>query len=206
MEGGLPGPAQDVGLNAVPRLGKKAALPRAMPSFTSNYLPDTSLPRYLKAKEMLKRAPAAPEAPDMRELSWHLGKRAPWTGAWANVMWKPDAMQQPISKRMAVPSDWEWGHVGRAPQGFRFADTHNDFLTRDLLFKRSEANFSGDGREKRVPEMVQEEKPEASATTEEKEETPKDTGVYRYGQNFVEESAIYPRDREGIQTILSRIQ
>ena len=38
--------------------------------------------------------------------SWHFGrKRSPWTGSWANIVWKPEAVNtNTAEKRKALPS------------------------------------------------------------------------------------------------------
>merc|ERR1712147_88643 len=45
----------------------------------------------------------------------------------------------PGNKRTAVPSDWGSGYNNllRAPQGFRFHSGGQDYMARDLLFKRA---------------------------------------------------------------------
>ena len=67
------------------------------------------------------------------------GKRAPWTSSWANIMVKPEAMYKGESKRMAIPSDWGAGYDNllRSPQGFRFHSGGQDYMARDLMFKRA---------------------------------------------------------------------
>ena len=68
------------------------------------------------------------------------GKRRPWTSSWANIMVKPASLyQKSPGKRTAVPSDWGSGYDNllRSPQGFRFHSGGQDYLARDLLFKRA---------------------------------------------------------------------
>lgn len=202
MEGNNNKLGHDASLNAVPRLGKKAALPREMPSFTSNYLPGSSLPEFLKGKPLLKRAPESPEVADIpREFSWHLGKRAPWTGAWANIMWKPQRLLEQAPKRsaMAVPSEWEWNNFGRQMKGFRYADPHHDFLSRDVLYKRADMQMDTESQKsKRVPEVPQ----EVAVSQDEGE-----SGAFQFGPQLFDESNLYPHDREDFTTtILTRVQ
>ena len=121
--------------NAVPRMGKKAAAPVEVPSFTSGFLPP-SYPRYMLQQRYTKREAARP-----RLTSWQLGKRSPWTGAWANIVWQPAEIREAAAntKRSAVPNDWNspWENTIRSPQGFRFTQGSPDWLSRDLLYKGS---------------------------------------------------------------------
>ena len=78
-------------------------------------------------------------------------KRAPWTSSWANIMTKPAAMYQNnqgkrdsgavwgvgVGKRTAQGRGaWGYDNLLRAPQGFRFHSGGQDYLARDLMFKR----------------------------------------------------------------------
>merc|ERR1712192_315623 len=58
---------------------------------------------------------------------------------WASMMVKPASLYQNKPKRTAVPSDWGSGYDNllRSPQGFRFLSGGQDYLAKDLLFKRA---------------------------------------------------------------------
>lgn len=75
-------------------------------------------------------------------------KRAPWTGSWANIVFKPSALQTAPRqgkrgveevKRSAHPNDWSnanWGNL-RTRQGFRLHDGGSDYLDNSVMYKRS---------------------------------------------------------------------
>jgi len=151
------------GLNSVPMMGRKRM---DVPSFTSGFLPP-SYPKHMRIRQNKretdeKRSPwtgawanimAAKPASMYQNIPG--GKRSPWSGSWANLLVKPDEVrvnsaQQSsgkrasswtdlIAKRSAVPSDWRLGfdNLLRAPQGFRFHSGGQDYLSRDLMYKRS---------------------------------------------------------------------
>lgn len=137
--------------NSVPHLGKKSASPVEVPSFTSGFLPPT-YPKYMRSRfNKRERFPATWQLGKREPWTEHVvniqygqpendsadvpEKRAPWTGAWANIVWKPSDLQksalvpgkrapwtsawgalpQPThtqsfsrsaSKRSAIPNDW----------------------------------------------------------------------------------------------------
>ena len=74
-----------------------------IPSFTSGFLP-LKYPSYLRTKVGKREDSDASSsyAPD----SWHFGrKRAPWTGAWANIVWRPEGIDlKTPEKRDPQPS------------------------------------------------------------------------------------------------------
>jgi len=166
--------------NSVPHLGKKSASPLDVPSFTSGFLPPT-YPKYVKSRynkrerfpaswQIGKRVPWTDHMVDIKygtlgddERNSGPEKRAPWTGAWANAVWKPPTMHksqkkaswtsawgallQPTitkgypsrdGKRSAIPNDWNspWENMVRSPIGFRFNDAGHNFLSRDVMYKR----------------------------------------------------------------------
>ena len=60
-----------------------------IPSFTSGFLP-LKYPSYLRNK-VGKREDSERSA--SYADSWHFGKkRSPWTGAWANIVWRPEGV------------------------------------------------------------------------------------------------------------------
>ena len=60
-----------------------------IPSFTSGFLP-LKYPSYLRNK-VGKREDS--ERSSSFADSWHFGKkRSPWTGAWANIVWRPEGV------------------------------------------------------------------------------------------------------------------
>ena len=139
---------ETAGLNSVPMMGRKRA-PIDLPSFTSGFLPP-KYPKYMRVRTNKrgeeKTSLAATWASIMgsRPASMYNnvpGKRRPWTSSWANIMVKPASLYQnsPPGKRTAVPSDWGSGYDNllRSPQGFRFHSGGQDYLARDLLFKRA---------------------------------------------------------------------
>ena len=72
-----------------------------IPSFTSGFMP-LEYPSYLRNK-VGKREDSEPSA---YVDSWHFGKkRSPWTGAWANIVWRPeDVDPKKPEKRGPQPS------------------------------------------------------------------------------------------------------
>ena len=140
---------ETAGLNSVPMMGRKRA-PIDLPSFTSGFLPP-KYPKYMRVRtnkrgEEEKTSLAATWASIMGSKPASMynnvpGKRRPWTSSWANIMVKPASLYQnsPPGKRTAVPSDWGSGYDNllRSPQGFRFHSGGQDYLARDLLFKRA---------------------------------------------------------------------
>jgi len=151
LEGPGQGLLDNAGLNSVPMLGKKRA-PMDLPSFTSGFLPPAH-PKYMRLRtnnpkrDEEKRAPwtgawanimaAKPEAMYRNQG----GKRMPWSGNWASLMAQPQSTNAgaPATKRSAVASDWNIGYNNllRAPQGFRFHSGGQDYLLRDLMYKRA---------------------------------------------------------------------
>lgn len=77
-------------------------------------------------------------------------KRAPWTGSWANIVFKPSTLEtnprqgkrsgvQEV-KRSAHPNDWSnanWGNLMRTRQGFRLHDGGSDYLDNSVMYKRT---------------------------------------------------------------------
>ena len=165
------------GLNSVPMMGRKRA-PIDLPSFTSGFLPP-KYPKYMRVRPNKRAEEEEGEKPSLA-TTWASimgnrpasmfnnvpGKRRPWTSSWANIMVKPASLYQakPGNKRTAVPSDWGSGYDNllRAPQGFRFHSGGQDYMARDLLFKRAKEVAMP------VPEKKAEEK------KEEQEETKKE--------------------------------
>ena len=133
---------ETAGLNSVPMMGRKRA-PIDLPSFTSGFLPP-KYPKYMRVRTN-KRDLAATWASIMGSKPASMynnvpGKRRPWTSSWANIMVKPASLyQNKQTKRTAVPSDWGSGYDNllRSPQGFRFHSGGQDYLAKDLLFKRA---------------------------------------------------------------------
>ena len=81
--------------NSVPHLGKRIPVPVHIPSFTSGFLVP-SYPKFLRAR-FAKRDPEKPETINSMSSyrpSWQFGKRDPWTGAWANIVWRPDIVKE----------------------------------------------------------------------------------------------------------------
>jgi len=142
------------GLNNVPMMGKKAASPRHVPSFTSGFLVP-AYPQYMRNRQS-KRDVELP-------VTWHLGKRSTmvkqgsfledrffkpnqgpagpgkrslsawtWTSPWASNV--------SAGKRSAIPNTWSspWEQPLRSPQGFRFNEAGHNLLTRDVMYKRTE--------------------------------------------------------------------
>ena len=72
-----------------------------IPSFTSGFMP-LKYPSYLPSK-VSKREDSEPSS---YVDSWHFGKkRSPWTGAWANIVWRPEALDlKTPDKRDPQPS------------------------------------------------------------------------------------------------------
>ena len=72
-----------------------------IPSFTSGFMP-LKYPSYLPNK-VGKREDSQPSS---YVDSWHFGKkRSPWTGAWANIVWRPeDVDPKKPEKRGPQPS------------------------------------------------------------------------------------------------------
>ena len=143
---------ETAGLNSVPMMGRKRA-PIDLPSFTSGFLPP-KYPKYMRVRTNKRGEEEEEESPSLMSTWASImgsrpasmfnnvpGKRRPWTSSWANIMVKPASLYQKSSpgKRTAVPSDWGSGYDNllRSPQGFRFHSGGQDYLTRDLLFKRS---------------------------------------------------------------------
>ena len=144
---------ETAGLNSVPMMGRKRA-PIDLPSFTSGFLPP-KYPKYMRVRTNKRGEEEEEEENPSLMSTWASimgsrpasmfnnvpGKRRPWTSSWANIMVKPASLYQKSSpgKRTAVPSDWGSGYDNllRSPQGFRFHSGGQDYLTRDLLFKRS---------------------------------------------------------------------
>ena len=142
---------ETAGLNSVPMMGRKRA-PIDLPSFTSGFLPP-KYPKYMRVRTN-KRGEEGEEKESSLAATWASimgsrpasmynnvpGKRRPWTSSWANIMVKPASLYQKApGKRTAVPSDWGSGYDNllRSPQGFRFHSGGQDYLARDLLFKRA---------------------------------------------------------------------
>ena len=73
-----------------------------IPSFTSGFMP-LKYPSYLRNK-VGKREDS--ERSSSFADSWHFGKkRSPWTGAWANIVWRPEAVDlETPEKRDPQPS------------------------------------------------------------------------------------------------------
>ena len=140
------------GLNSVPMMGRKRA-PIDLPSFTSGFLPP-KYPKYMRVRTNKRGEEEGEEKKTSLAATWRSimgsrpasmynnvpGKRRPWTSSWANIMVKPASLyQKSQGKRTAVPSDWGSGYDNllRSPQGFRFHSGGQDYLARDLLFKRA---------------------------------------------------------------------
>ena len=72
-----------------------------IPSFTSGFMP-LKYPSYLRNK-VGKREDSEPSS---YVDSWHFGKkRSPWTGAWANIVRRPDGLDlKTPEKRDPLPS------------------------------------------------------------------------------------------------------
>merc|ERR1711936_235222 len=104
-----------------------------MPSFTSGFLP-LDLPRHLRGK-LNKRGESFVD-------SWHFGrKRAPWTSSWANILWRPQVVNNNgPEKRSALASLSMWnspiGNYLRSPRGFRYSEGSRDWLEPSLVSKR----------------------------------------------------------------------
>merc|ERR1719394_984777 len=162
------------GLNSVPMMGRKRA-PIDLPSFTSGFLPP-KYPKYMRVRPNKRAEEEEGEKPSLA-TTWASimgnrpasmfnnvpGKRRPWTSSWANIMVKPASLYQakPGNKRTAVPSDWGSGYDNllRAPQGFRFHSGGQDYMARDLLFKRAK-EVAMQVPEKKAEEKKQETKKE----------------------------------------------
>merc|ERR1719273_1843424 len=103
------------------------------------------------------------------------GKRRPWTSSWANIMVKPASLyQKSPGKRTAVPSDWGSGYDNllRAPQGFRFHSGGQDYMARDLLFKRAKEVAMPVPEKKEEQETMKEKKSEDAAPKIKKDAKP----------------------------------
>merc|ERR1719410_2031932 len=87
-------------------------------------------------------------------------------------MVKPASLYQakPGNKRTAVPSDWGSGYDNllRAPQGFRFHSGGQDYMARDLLFKRAKEEETKKEKksEDRAPKTKKDAEPSIPSTTE----------------------------------------
>ena len=85
-------------LSLTPLAGASPLPSVLIPSFTSGFMP-LEYPSYLRNK-VGKREDSEPSP------SWHFGKkRSPWTGAWANVVWRPEGVDlKTPQKRNPQPS------------------------------------------------------------------------------------------------------
>merc|ERR1711879_74849 len=157
----------------VPMMGKRIPV-RLMPSFTWGLLvPGPIQPGLIRSRFSKKAADADRSSgrvlSDSRagyRPSWQFGKRDeentedvekrnPWTGSWANIVWRPD-LTQPTTvdkrspwnanratlwpprftavgpgKRSPLPRTWS-----RGPKGFRYHADSPSWLSHDLMFKR----------------------------------------------------------------------
>merc|ERR1712227_402606 len=114
------------GLNSVPMMGRKRA-PIDLPSFTSGFLPP-KYPKYMRVRTN-KRGEEEEE------------KKPSLAATWASIMGsRPASMYNNVpGKRRPWTSSWASGYDNllRSPQGFRFHSGGQDYLARDLLFKRA---------------------------------------------------------------------
>ena len=158
--------------NSVPHIGKRFSL---VPSFTSGFLPQ-GYPKSLR-----ERIGKREDTEGSRDItlahyrpSWAFGKRAdddldkrsPWTGAWANIVWRPDMksvagkrfdsirggrsfISKPWDNFIRTPqvSDWWLAScqqvINNCLQGFRFNDDGGDWFARGMLQKRARNYVSG---------------------------------------------------------------
>merc|ERR1719458_2153894 len=157
------------------------------------------------------------------------GKRAPWTSSWANIMVKPEAMYKGESKRMAIPSDWGAGYDNllRSPQGFRFHSGGQDYMARDLMFKRAKEVVDVTPTKEKKDDSTDMEKKDDTAskvkkdadpalpveTQEESHEEPEvdfDPFAQQWLENFeslMADASLYQPDRGPYhRTILTRVQ
>ena len=76
--------------NAVPRMGKREPSPVYSPSFTSGFLAPV-FPKLMNQRTRKREdGPKPIDTMAGYRPSWQFGKRSPWTGAWANILWRPD--------------------------------------------------------------------------------------------------------------------
>merc|ERR1711997_598180 len=108
-----------------------------IPSFTSGFMP-LKYPSYLPSK-VSKREDSDPSS---YVDSWHFGKkRSPWTGAWANIVWRPEALDlKTPEKRDPQPSLSIWnspiGGYLSSPRALRYNQIQSLPISPNLLLKR----------------------------------------------------------------------
>ena len=83
-------------------------MPVHIPSFTSGFLVP-SYPKFLRAR-FAKRDddPETINSMSSYRPSWQFGKRDPWTGAWANAVWKPDMLKESESKLVILQWSFQY--------------------------------------------------------------------------------------------------
>ena len=94
--------------NSVPHLGQRVPMPVHIPSFTSGFLVP-SYPKFLRAR-FAKRDddPETINSMSSYRPSWQFGKRDPWTGAWANAVWKPDMLKESQGKLVILQWSFQY--------------------------------------------------------------------------------------------------
>jgi len=162
--------------NAIPRMGRRAEVNTDFPSMIQAELarigkrgpPVFGIPAHWReeTKQEDKRDHTQAEdnfrfkkwagswsslmRPQSQPVKSSATKRAPWTGSWANIVFKPGALQtdprtgkrsgvQEV-KRSAHPNDWSnanWGNLMRTRQGFRLHDGGSDYLDNSVMYKRA---------------------------------------------------------------------
>ena len=220
---------ETAGLNSVPMMGRKRA-PIDLPSFTSGFLPP-KYPKYMRVRTN-KRGEDGEEKKTSLAATWASilgsrpasmynnvpGKRRPWTSSWANIMVKPASLyQKSPGKRTAVPSDWGSGYDNllRSPQGFRFHSGGQDYLARDLLFKRAkevvrplpekndEAEKEKKSEDAAGPKTKKDAEPSVAATTEEEShENGVETSFEPFNNQWVENFESLMADASLVRTLL----
>merc|ERR1712192_179621 len=157
--------------------------------------------------------------------------KRPWTSSWANIMVKPASLYQNKPRRTAVPSDWGSGYDNllRSPQGFRFHSGGQDYLAKDLLFKRAKEvvrpvpekkDEAKEAKKKKKseeagPKIKKDAEPTTAATIEEEsQENEVESSYEPFNNQWVEnfeslmaDASLYQPDRGPYhRTILTRVQ